>query len=183
MIPFLVATLVVALAGAALDYKTGQIPNWLTLGALPLGPLAHFGVWLAQGHPLGDSLYWMAWALAGAAVCAGPAAVLWRGGAIGGGDVKLLAALGGFCGPRRAMDIVSCAFVGFIVLAAVALARRGRLASTLKNAWLLAKNRFTPAERRVPTHVEAMTELRMGPAILAGVVAAFVWEYLWWGRF
>jgi prepilin peptidase CpaA len=178
MIPFLVAAVVVALAAAIFDATTGHMPNWLTLGALALGPPAHFAVWLAQGHALGESFEWLLWAAAGAAVCAGPALVLWRGHAIGGGDVKLLAALGGLCGPRRALDIVVCSFVGFVALAAVVLARRGELASTLRSAGRIARALFS-RDRDAPA-AEKTTELRMGPAIFAGLLAALAWEaYVW----
>jgi prepilin peptidase CpaA len=181
MIPFLVAALVVSLVGAVIDLKTGHIPNWLTLVAIPLGPVAHLVNWLALGNPAGESFYWMGWAAFGVVVCAAPSLVLWRGGAIGGGDVKLLAAIGGMVGPRRSLDVVPCVFAVFLVQAIVTLARRGQLRHAAASVWRLVTRPFRPAGERDAV-AERVTELRMGPSIFVGTLVAFVWEYFWFGH-
>ena len=73
---------------AVTDYRTGRIPNWLTLPPLVVGPLLHF----VSGGPTG-----LLGALVAIAVCGLVPYLMFRCGAIGGGDVKLFAAMGALC--------------------------------------------------------------------------------------
>src|SRR5512139_2838796 len=87
------------LSAAWTDAKTGRIPNWLTLPLLPVG-LA-FGV-------LDGGLLGLGSAALGCMLCfAIPYGLLHfsRGTAIGGGDVKLFAALGALLGPRAGLEV------------------------------------------------------------------------------
>lgn len=71
------AALAIAVCAAWFDWRARRIPNWLTLTALAIA-IAIGGL---------D-------AIAGAILCASIPLVLWSRGVLGGGDVKLLAALG-----------------------------------------------------------------------------------------
>src|SRR4051812_4776591 len=90
---FLVAIAVSAIAGW-LDWRRGEIPNGLTYGVLALAPLLHVSRFLAAHEPLDGALTEGAFSLGGAFACLLVPALLYRQGAIGGGDLKLLAALG-----------------------------------------------------------------------------------------
>src|SRR6188768_1300094 len=92
------AVLLTAIA-AVYDLRTGHIPNWLTFGSLLAAVFAQaiVGAIDGGGAGLGNSV---ADAVLGIIVCSAvPAIVFFRGG-MGGGDVKLFAALGALCAAR-----------------------------------------------------------------------------------
>ena len=88
----LVPSLMIAVAAtaAATDARSGLIPNWITLPPLLAALVLHFVTQGAGG---------LALSLAGALVCGLVPYLLFRQGTMGGGDVKLLAALGALGGP------------------------------------------------------------------------------------
>lgn len=106
--------LVVAAVAAACDLRSGRISNWLTLPALLAGVAVHG--WI--GGLVGVSI-----AVLGALLTAAPAWVLFRHGGMGGGDVKLLSALGALAGAERGLEI----FFGAILVAIFAI--------VLKHVW------------------------------------------------
>ncbi|MBV9270732.1 MAG: prepilin peptidase, partial [Candidatus Eremiobacteraeota bacterium] len=87
----MIATAGLAACVLAVVYDTAfrRIPNWLTLPLLAAGPV----LWLFSGH---DALHhaWLAAVSVAVAIFAG--AFIHRMRILGGGDVKLLAALVGF---------------------------------------------------------------------------------------
>lgn len=108
----------VSLTAAATDLWRGRIYNWITLPALVLGVvgsawqhgLSGAGLALA-GAAVGFALYgWMFWL-----------------GHMGGGDVKLMMALGALGGPRYVFDvgILSLILGGLLALGLIAI--RGAL--------------------------------------------------------
>ena len=86
MIPFLIAALVVSGIAAVYDTKSGQIPNWVTLPALFLAPIAHFVVASAHGITSEEAAFEGGFSVAGAFVTAIVPLILYRQNAIGGGD-------------------------------------------------------------------------------------------------
>lgn len=81
----LAAVLAVGGAATVWDLRTMQIPNLVSAAGLGAGLLLH----LAYG-----GLHGALMSLFGMAVAGGPLLAAWLGGAVGGGDVKLAAALG-----------------------------------------------------------------------------------------
>lgn len=162
---------------AAFDLRTGNIPNWLTLGLFALAPFAHAAIavihhsWksglLAAGYSLGAGI--------GAAVI--PMALA-RSGGLGLGDVKLFAGIGATCGVLASLYAQTYAYVFGMVYALVFVWRRGRLKATWENIrGLVAAARRgadakeeAAAERR--RRNEGFTEVKFGPAILAGMCVA-----------
>jgi prepilin peptidase CpaA len=169
MVWFLVAALVVSAIGAIVDHRTGHIPNWLTHGTLAVAPLAHGARALVAHAGPKTAAIELGWSLAGMALCLAVPLRLYMANAIGGGDVKLFAAIGALVHPSMGFDVVVDAFVAFVILSGVVLARRGKLGQVLGNVRLLVRNRFVSEERRVPVNAIALHEVRMGPAIFAGV--------------
>ena len=163
---------VVSLAAAAMDRRTGLIPNWLTI------PTAIAGIVLsaAFGH-LNGTLMSLVGLLIGAVVPILLFAVS-RGRAIGGGDVKLFAALGAVLGPSFVIEAEFGAFVLLCVFALIRLAFCGRLLRVLGNAVMLILNPFLPRSLRRNIHPESMTSMRMGPAIATAVLSTLVVEHL-----
>ena len=118
----------VAAAACATDLRTRRIPNALTLGAAlaALAWRAMSGDAAVLGAGLGG------W-LVGALILAVP---FWLGG-LGGGDVKLLAALGAWVGPSEALWIaLYTGLTGGVLALAVALAH-GYMGQAARNIWLL----------------------------------------------
>src|SRR5262249_36633620 len=108
----------------------------------------------------------------GALACTLVPALLYRAGAMGGGDLKLLAAVGALCGPLLGVE---AEFYGFMIGALYAPAKmawEGKLLRVLGNTVALVANPFLPATRRREIAPEMMSELRFGPSIFVGVVLA-----------
>ena len=128
MNPVYVAALCIAVVAAACDLRSRRIPNLLTFGAA-LAALAYHAV---TGGP---------WALAssaggwfvGAIIFLIPFAL--RG--LGGGDLKLLAALGAWIGPQDALWLALYTGVAGGVMAVIVALYYGYLRRALRNVWLL----------------------------------------------
>jgi len=123
--PF-VAALAVAAAGCATDLRSGRIPNLLTFGAAA----GAAGFHLADQGLSGLGLALGGWLVGGLLFL--PLYVL-RG--MGGGDVKLMAALGAWIGPGLALWLALYAALAGGVLALVVAIARGRLRQSLANVW------------------------------------------------
>jgi prepilin peptidase CpaA len=121
-----VAALGVALAGCVADIKSRRIPNVLTFGAaagalgfaLVTGGLVGLG-WSAAGWAVGAALFLPFFALGG----------------LGGGDVKLVAALGAWLGPGPAVWLVLWSALAGGPLALVVALSRGYAKQAVGNLW------------------------------------------------
>ena len=179
MVAFLVVAMVVTGMAAVTDWRTGHIPNWLTLGALALAPFAHIVYGLQHGYHGSDAFLQGCYSLVGAAVCAIVPLVLYRQDAIGAGDVKLLLALGALLKWQLGFEAELYAFFAAGILAPARLAYEGKLFRTLKNTALLAVNPFLPKKKRRPIEPTLLTWFRFGPAIFLGTAVA---AYIHWRK-
>lgn len=127
-----VVPLLVMLAVAAfIDLRTRRIPNWLNLTIVVTG-LANA---LVYGHPtsIGTSVLGL---LAGFGILIVPYAL----GAMGAGDVKMLAGVGAWLGPWAAFQVyLVAAVVGLVIVLAQAIAT-GRLTRLVSNSTLIVAN-------------------------------------------
>ena len=144
------------------DQRTGLIPNRVTLGGLAGALLVNSAFAL---HDRGPSAIVPAIviALAGALVTSLGPLFLFRTGALGGGDVKLFAALGALLGPQLGLRAELLGFVCAAVLALFHLARRGELVASFRRLLVHPRAAF-PATPELG--------LRVGPAIFAGTLWA-----------
>ncbi|MBX3206407.1 MAG: prepilin peptidase [Labilithrix sp.] len=168
---------VVAAIGATLDWRTGHIPNWLTVSALALAPFVHVARYLHAKESTDTALQEGAYSLAGAAVCAIVPLLLFRQSALGGGDVKLFIALGAILHPILGVEAQMYGFFAGAILAPARLAYEGKLLVTLKNSLSIGANFFLPKSRQRAVDATALSWFRLGPAILVGVVLT---AYLHW---
>ena len=161
------------LIAAVEDVRTGHIPNWLTFGLLSVGGMTQ--VWLSHlAYPKLNTLLFVGSALIGVVFSGLVPFLLWKKNALGGGDLKLFAALGALLGPLLGMQLQLYAFLIALVLAPAKLAYEGKLIATLKNAGTLVINPLRRKERRVVLPSAALSEYRFGPAIfLAALVTTF----------
>lgn len=105
---------------AALDLGTRRIPNALTVGGL----MVALGLRCFSGVPAVTE------GLLGALIAFGVSFPLFLLGGMGGGDVKLLSAVGAFLGPHRLwIALLAMALAGGVLALGVALVRRRLLAS------------------------------------------------------
>lgn len=150
----------VVLAGAATDWKTGRIPNWLTMPAMVLGlvvsAFSEVGFPAAVGGMLAAlGVYFVFY-------------VLWGRGA---GDAKLMGAVGAFVGWPQVATVM---FVVALLAGAAALAvswRRGALAQVLRNTLIIVADLLTLRWR--PERAASQASYRRmphGPIIAAGTL-------------
>lgn len=120
------AALAIALAASVSDLRTRRIPNLLTFGAALIG----FGYFAATAGLSGLGFSVAGWGVGGLMFL--PLFVL-RG--LGGGDVKLMAALGAWVGPGAAVWLaLYTAIAGGVLALGVALFR-GYLKQAFVNTW------------------------------------------------
>jgi prepilin peptidase CpaA len=130
MTAFDIGALLLAVGAAILDARTGRIPNVITVGGALAGLVAH-ATW-----PGGDGAAFSSiGALAGLLVFF-PFFAL-RG--LGGGDVKLMAALGAWVGWRAILGAALYAAVAGGVMAVIVALARGYLGEALGNIGRLAR--------------------------------------------
>jgi prepilin peptidase CpaA len=158
------APLICSLALAAvIDCRQRRIPNWLTFGLLlgGLGRALAFG-----GGGFGHAVLGM---LAGAAI----PLVLYAISALGGGDVKLMAAIGAWVGPGPAVLVFMAEAVlglGIVLVQAVAQRKTGAL---LRNSALIAVNFAGAGELGLRNAVETGRSCRSLNRPLPFAVPAF----------
>jgi prepilin peptidase CpaA len=173
---FIVAATYAAIA-AFYDWRTGQIPNWLTFPVLLIAPLLHVAHYAITKHPMNEAFQEGAYSIGGAALCAVVPLILFRQGAIGGGDVKLFAGLGALLQPMLGVEAQMYGFFAGAILAPARLAYEGKLFAALKNSLTIGANLFLPKTKQRSIDSAALSWFRLGPAIFVGVVLA---AYLHW---
>lgn len=164
----LIVTLLVTAVAAFTDTRHGIIPNWLTFPTLAAAPLVH----LVIGGPgaLGHSLL-------SAIVCGLVPLFLFAKGAMGGGDVKLFAAIGAMLPLELALGLQLQAYLCVAFLAMAVLALRGHLLAVLVSTYRIA----TPWKRREARPIAseaALHTVRMGLGIFFAALLALVPELL-----
>jgi prepilin peptidase CpaA len=155
-----IAAVTCAGAGAAIDLRTRRIPNLLTGSAAGLAILLSLVHGVEQ--PVSSALLGLL--IGGSLMLPG---YLWGG--TGGGDVKLLAAVGAFLGPGLvARTFVYSAVAGGVLAIGVALSR-GRLGATVRGALRVI---VAPGEARQNVPADPARRFAYGPAIAAGTMLA-----------
>lgn len=154
------AVLVVAAGAAAtvIDIRRRRVPNVLTMGVASMGlVLAMAGV---APVTVGGALAGLALGL----VLLLPAHAF---GAMGAGDVKLLAAFGALLGPVEVFDaFLRAAILGGVMALGIAL-WRGRLRETLYGTAMLVMTR-SRAAAAIIEHPAANNRFPYAPAIACG---------------
>jgi prepilin peptidase CpaA len=168
MSPLPVAAVLAAGIAAITDLRSGRIPNRLTLAAFALGVTGHVLPAFLEGNV--DAV-WRAFAstLVGATLGGVVPILLWRAGALGGGDVKLFIAIGALLGPMLGLEAQLMSFACAALVVPLQLVRQGQLLSTLRRSAGVVVHTFKPT---TPLDTSAMTWVRLGPAIFGGTLLA-----------
>lgn len=122
------------------DLRTRRIPNALVFGGALLGLLLNAfypaGASLLVGEPFGG--IGALWALAGLALGLGLLLPMYMLRALGAGDVKMMAMVGAFAGPRPVAACVLLTLLAGGLLAIGWALATGKLRATLHNTWHMA---------------------------------------------
>jgi prepilin peptidase CpaA len=166
---------IVALA-AVWDLLSGEIPNVLTVGGVALGIALRAGVGYTESGWHG-ALVGVGWAFAGIGLCAILPLISYIRGEIGGGDVKLFAAIGALCGPLLGYNAEAWTY-GLVIVAVYPfrLVRYGAVRATFKGAQASVTNLFRPREERVALPALKLPRFVLGPTIFAGLCVAFTFH-------
>jgi prepilin peptidase CpaA len=174
------ATLGVVSLAAAFDWRTGRIPNWLTLGAIVAAFPLH--AWLAPANH--TAIQAMQWCLFGAVACALPTVLGFWLGWIAGGDVKLIAAMGAVSGLSLGLESVFLAFLCAVSFLVLRLAWTGTFFQTVGDQVTLTVGRRLRRGARGKASAAPLVDevneaaphstLRFGPFALTGAALSLV---------
>lgn len=173
MLPFLLAAVALSALAAVWDYRTGRIPNWLTLGGILVGVTAHVTAG-AVAHGLRGALQAGGISVAGVLFCSLAPGILFVKGGMGGGDVKLFAALGALLHPLLGIEAQMYGLVVAALAAPARLAYEGQLFRVLGDSVALVLNPLRAPEKRRALPAEARHWFRLGPSIFVGTVATLI---------
>jgi len=163
----LIGAFICAVCGAVTDIREKRIPNWLTYGgvATALTLRAGLGGWAALKDGLEGVLF-----------CGGIFFLFFFVGGMGAGDVKLMAAVGGFAGGSHAVMVVFATAVAGGVLAIFYVVVKGRVKRTAMNMGKLLQFHLTSGAQENPElSLQSSDALRLpyGVAIAAGTLYSF----------
>ncbi len=154
------SALVIALIAAVWDLRWRRIPNWLTMAGLASGI-----AWqVTQGSPREAGL--------GCLLAIVVYLPLWLVGGRGGGDLKLMAALGTWLGPSAWIQVfVLTAIIGALWALILVVAKR-RLLSTLRNIFAILRSLIGG---RRPSHRLSSADAISMPHAAIVALAMLVW--------
>jgi prepilin peptidase CpaA len=161
-------------SAAVTDLRTGLIPNRvIALGALA-GLTAQLLTVFGGTASLGAALASMG---LGLLLCSLVPGALYALGALGGGDLKLFAAIGLCAGPALGLDIQVWAYGLAVAFLPLYFLCRGGGRSALRNSARLLVNPFLPKPKQKPVERAQLTSFRFAPAIFV----AALWVALFGG--
>ena len=165
----LAAVLVVA---SVTDVRNGRIYNWLTYPAIAAGLIGHTlvsGVGSPTGHVADLGLIGSALGMA----VGGALLLAWLAGGIGGGDAKLMVAVGALTGWRFTLEAMFWGFVVAAVMAVAVMLHRKVARRTLARIGRFLVLLFTPGRPASPA-TEDSPKIPFGLALCIGSGVALV---------
>lgn len=176
LVPVLVCAGFLTVA-AVHDLRRRRIPNWLTLTGVVTAVLSNSILEAGIGS-------WPA--LAGIAVALAVMLPLFGMRAIGGGDVKLIAMVGGFLGPLHVLGAILATFLVGGLLAVCAAWRAGHLGEALFNLRQMLIGTFFKLVMRLPPTLDPLeapaARMPYGIAIALGTLLYLLWLNIDGGR-
>jgi prepilin peptidase CpaA len=166
--------ILLVLTAAAFDVRTRRIPNWLCATGLVCGfacQTALFGLAGAREAILGAGLALLIYV------------PLFALRAVGGGDVKLMAAVGSIAGPKAWIAIFLITAIAGGAMALVLIAVKGRMRRTLRNVGvLLTELIHLRAPHRVEEELDVSSNkgLRLPHGCSIAIGALLFIAYSWW---
>lgn len=170
----MILALGLATMGAVKDVGGGRIPNWLTYGGLAAALVVRCAAWGWLGVRGG---------FLGVLVGGGIFYLLFLLGGMGGGDVKLMAAVGAWAGAAQAVAILIGAAIAGGILAVGYMVFRRQVLRTLLNTVELIRHHLTSGLQPHPVlNIREPSSMRVpyGLAIAIGTLYC-VGNTFWWG--
>jgi prepilin peptidase CpaA len=169
----LICALAIAVVGAVNDVRGARIPNWLTYSGLLSALVVRFSLFGWAGLRGG---------FAGLLLAGGIFYFLFLLGGMGGGDVKLMAAVGAWAGTKQAISILGGSAIAGGILAVWYVLAYKQLGQTLLNMLTLTSHHLTSGLRPHPVlNIRESSTVRI-PYGLAVAVGTFfcVGHAFWW---
>jgi len=167
----LVLVLAFVLIAAAFDVRSHRIPNWLVLAGAAMGV-----AWQVFEPALIDS--GLAGALEGMGVGFALLLPLYLLHAMGAGDVKLMAMVGTYLGPRGAAHAALLSLIAGGVLALIVTLAKGKLGALMASIRQMffgtLVNALTTGKTRVVAPAASVGKMPYGVAIALGTIAHVV---------
>jgi prepilin peptidase CpaA len=170
---FLIGGALVAVMGSVTDVRSARIPNRLTYSAL----LAALGLRI-----LALGLAGLKSSAIGLAIAGGLFLLLFMVGAMGGGDMKLMAAVGAWVGSTQVVPLILASAIAGGALAIGSVLMRHMLRATIRNTMRLVYYRLTSGLQPHPElNVQSPESQRVpfGVAIAAGAIFCAS-NAIWW---
>jgi prepilin peptidase CpaA len=169
----LICALAIAVVGAVNDVRGARIPNWLTYSGLGSALVVRLTVFGWTGLKGG---------FAGLLFAGGIFYLLFLLGGMGGGDVKLMAAVGAWAGSQQVTPILSGSAVAGGVLAVLYVFAYKQWRQTLLNTTAIAQHHLTSGIRPHPAlniRTSSVMRIPYGLAIAVGTFYS-VGHAFWW---
>jgi prepilin peptidase CpaA len=148
-----------------------KMPNILTLGGIVLGVGLNAAIGYADDGTAG-ALRGLGRAGAGVLLCGIMPVMSFAKGTMGGGDVKLFAAIGALLGPLVGFDVQAAAFIVMFLVLPWRLAREGAFRASLANTRIELTNLFRRRANRVPLAPLKLKPMILGPTIFVALCLA-----------
>lgn len=167
----MLSVLLTTAIGGAWDYKTGNIPNWLTFPFILGGVALQL---ISRGWPglIVSGL--------GTLFCGLVPFLLFRQEAMGGGDVKLLVGIGIWLGYTAGLEVQLLACIFAALYACIKLLWLGHFSQMIKNTGWLIVNIFLPKSKKRPINPTELTSIRFGLPIFLSALCITVWTHVRW---
>lgn len=156
--------LVVLVAAAVCDLKTGKVYNWLTYPAVLLG----LALGAAQGAEAGDMREGLADHAIGMGIGFGVLFAAYLFGGMGGGDVKLMAGVGALLGWPGALHAVLYSFLAAVGVGMILMVWRGQVRTVLRRFWLALRILPLPGARLSDAAPQETFRVPFGFAVAVG---------------
>jgi len=168
----MIGAVLVASLGGVSDLRSARIPNWLTYSGLLTALVLRFGVLGWSGLKSGAI---------GMLVAGGLFLILFVMGAMGGGDLKLMACVGAWAGSAQVIAILLAAALAGGLLAVFYILFRQGVLTTIRNLFELIRFRLTSGLRPHPrlNVRNADTRVPFGVAIAMGTLFC-AGNAIWW---
>lgn len=165
------AVLGVALITAGItDLRRGKIYNWTTYPAIAIALIGHTLVGGLRGY---EGSMGLIGSLAGLAVGFVPLGAGWAAGGVGGGDAKLMAAVGALSGWRFALAALFYGLAVAAVMAIIVMLKRRILRKTFTRVFRFLYLLVTPSKPADPAAPDS-PKIPLGFALCIGAGIAII---------
>ncbi len=160
----------VLIVAAITDVRTGKIHNWTTYPAIAIGLIGHT---LIGGLTGNDASMGLTGSLFGLAAGFLPMLAAWLAGGIGGGDAKLMGAVGALAGWRFVLHAMFMGFAVAVALAVIVMLKHRILRRTFARVFRFVYLLLTPTKPVDPATADS-PKIPFGLALCIGGFLAMV---------